>query len=56
MLVSLPNFDIIAAVDSVVVCAFGGILFNFLYYNRSSNYITKPYRKYYGGPINKLGI
>jgi hypothetical protein len=56
MLVSLPNLDIIAAVDSVVVCAFGGILFDFLYYNYSSNYITKPYRKYYSGPINKLGI
>jgi hypothetical protein len=56
MLVSLPNPDIITAVDSVIVCAFSGILFNFLYRNYSSNYITKPYRKYYGRPINKLGI
>jgi hypothetical protein len=56
MLVSLPNLNIVAAVDGVVVCAFGGILFDFLYYNRSSNYITKPCRKYYGGPVNKLGI
>jgi hypothetical protein len=56
MLVSSPDLDIVTAVDSVVVCAFGGILFNFLYYNYSSNYITKPYRKYYGRPINELGI
>jgi hypothetical protein len=56
MLVSLPNLNIIATVDSVVVCAFSGILFNFLYYNPSSNCIIKPYRKYYGGPVNKLGI
>jgi uncharacterized membrane protein YeiH len=56
MLVSSPNLNIIATVDSVIVCAFGGILFDFLYRNCSSNYITKPYRKYYGGPINKLGM
>jgi hypothetical protein len=56
MLVSLPNLNIVAAVDGVVVCAFGGILFNFLYRNRGSNYITKPYRKYYSGPVNELGI
>jgi hypothetical protein len=56
MLVFLPNLDVVAAVDSVVVCAFGGILFDFLYRNRSSNCITKPCRKYYGRPINELGI
>jgi hypothetical protein len=56
MLVSLPDLNIIATIDSVVVCAFGGILFNFLYYNRGSDYITKPYRKYYDGPVNELGI
>jgi hypothetical protein len=56
MLVSLPNLNIIAAVDGIVVYAFSGILFNFLYYNRSSNYITKPCRKYYSRPVNKLGI
>jgi hypothetical protein len=56
MLVSLSNLDIITAVDGVVVCAFGGILFNFLYRNRSSNYVTKPCRKYYNRPINELGI
>jgi hypothetical protein len=56
MLVSSPNLNVVATVDSVVVYAFGGILFNFLYYNCSSNYIIKPYRKYYNRPINKLGI
>jgi hypothetical protein len=56
MLVSSPNLNIVAAVDGVVVYAFGGILFDFLYYNYGSNYITKPYRKYYDGPINKLGM
>jgi hypothetical protein len=56
MLVSLPNLNIVTAIDGVVVCAFGGILFDFLYRNRSSNCITKPYRKYYGRPINELGI
>jgi hypothetical protein len=56
MLVSLPNLNIIAAVDGVVVCAFSGILFNFLYYNYGSNCVIKPYRKYYGRPVNKLGI
>jgi hypothetical protein len=56
ILVSSPNLDVIAAVDGVVVCAFSSILFDFLYYNYSSDYIIKPYRKYYDGPINKLGI
>jgi hypothetical protein len=56
MLVSLPNLNVVAAVDGVMVCAFGGILFDFLYRNRSSDCIIKPCRKYYGGLINKLGI
>jgi hypothetical protein len=56
MLVSSPNFNIVAAVDGVVVCAFGGILFDFLYYNRSSDYVIKPCRKYYDRPVNKLGM
>jgi len=47
---------VVAAVNSIITSAFGGMLFNFLYYNYSSNYITKPYRKYYGGLINGLGI
>jgi hypothetical protein len=55
-LVSLPNLNIVATVNGVIVCAFSGILFNFFYYNYSSNYITKPYRKYYNRLINRLGI
>jgi hypothetical protein len=42
ILVSSPNLNIIAAVNGVVVYAFSGILFNFFYYNYSSNYIIKP--------------
>ena len=49
MLVSVPNLNVVAAVISVVVGAFSGILFDFFYYNRSSNYIIEPYRKYYSG-------
>jgi hypothetical protein len=56
MLVSLPNLNIIATVNGVMVYAFGGILFDFFYYNHGSNYITKPYRKYYDRLINRLGI
>ena len=49
MLVLLPNFNVVTAVISVVVSAFSGILFDFFYYNYSSNYITEPGRKYYSG-------
>ena len=49
MLVSPSNLKVVAAINSVVVKAFGGILFDFFYYNYSSNYIMEPYRKYYGG-------
>jgi hypothetical protein len=56
ILVSLPNLNVIAVVKGVVIFAFGGILFNFFYYNYGSNYITKPYRKYYNRLINRLGI
>jgi hypothetical protein len=56
MLVSSPDLDVIAAVNDVVVYAFGGILFDFFYRNRSSNYITKPYRKYYDRLVNGLGM
>ena len=49
MLVSPPKPKVITAVNSVVVGAFSSILFNFFYYNYSSNYITEPYRKYYCG-------
>ena len=43
ILVSLLIPKVVIAVGGVVVGAFSGILFNF-YYNRSSKYITKPYR------------
>jgi hypothetical protein len=56
MLVSSPDFNVVAAVNGVVVCAFGGILFDFFYHNRGSDYITKPCRKYYSGLVNGLGI
>ena len=48
MLVLVPNLNIVAAANGVIVSAFGGILFDFFYRNYSSNYITEPYRKYYG--------
>jgi len=49
ILVSPPNPKVFAAVDSVITNAgFGSILFNFFYYNYSSNYIIELYRKYYG--------
>jgi hypothetical protein len=44
ILVSPPILEVVAAVNSVITTAFGGILFDFFYYNRSSNYITIPYR------------
>ena len=49
MLVSPPNPKVVALNVGVMVAAFSSILFDFFYYNRSSNYITEPYRKYYGG-------
>jgi hypothetical protein len=44
ILVSPPNPIVVAAVNSVVTAAFSGILFDFFYRNRSSNYVTTPYR------------
>jgi len=44
ILVLLPNPKVVAAVNSVITGAFGGILFNFFYRNYSSNCITTPYR------------
>ena len=41
---------------SIVVGAILGGILSTIYYNRSSNYIIKPYRKYYGRLINGLGI
>ena len=52
----LPNPKVVAAVDAVVAAAFSGILFDFFYYNLGSKCVIKPYRKYYGGLINRLGI
>ena len=56
MLVLVPDFNVVAAVNGIMTGAFGSILFDFFYYNYSSNYIMEPYRKYYGGLINGLGI
>jgi hypothetical protein len=47
---------VVATIKGVVTYAFGSILFDFFYYNYSSNYIIKPYRKYYSRLINRLGI
>jgi len=54
--VLLPNPKIVATVDAIVATTFNGILFDFFYHNLSSEYITKPYRKYYSRLINRLGI
>ena len=56
IIVSPPNLKVVAAVDGVVTSAFGGILFDFFYYNYSSKYITEPYRRYYSRFVNRLGI
>ena len=56
MLTFLLMPKVVTTVNSVVTGAFSGILFNFLYYNYSSNCVIKPYRKYYSGLINRLGI
>jgi len=42
--VSPPNPKVVTAVNGVVTAALGGILFNFFYRNRGSNYITTPGR------------
>ena len=47
---------VITTVKGVVTSAFGGMLFNFFYRNYGSKYVTKPYRKYYGGLVIRLGI
>ena len=51
-----PDPKVVAAINSVVTSAFGSILFDFFYYNYSSNYIIEPCRKYYGRFFNRLGI
>ena len=40
----------------VIAACFGGILSVISYYNLSSEYIIKSYRKCYGGLLNGLGI
>ena len=47
MLVSPPNPKVIPLNIGVIVATFSSILFNFFYYNYSSNYIIEPYREYY---------
>src|SRR6202035_3033017 len=56
ILVSLlhPDFKVVTAVDGVITGAFSSILFNFFYCNCGSNYITEPYREYYGRFLNGL--
>ena len=49
MLMSLLVLKVVTTDVSIIVGAFSGILFDFFYYNYSSNYITEPYRKYYSG-------
>jgi hypothetical protein len=44
ILVSPPILEVIAAINSVITTAFGGILFDFFYRNCSSNCITIPSR------------
>jgi len=42
--VSPPVLKVIAAVNSVITAALGGMLFNFFYRNCGSDYITTPSR------------
>ena len=56
ILVSLPNLNVITAVNGVVTAAFGGMLFNFFYRNYSSDCVTEPSRDTTVGPIIGLGI
>jgi hypothetical protein len=44
ILMSPPILEVVAAVNGVVTATLGGILFDFFYRNRSSNYITTPGR------------
>ena len=47
---------VVTTIDSVITTTLGSMLLNFFYYNRGSKYIIKPYRKYYSGLVNGLGI
>ena len=46
----------VTTVNGVMASTFSSILFNFLYYNLSSNCVTKPYKRYYSGLVNGPGI
>ena len=54
--VTAINSVVVSALTGVATGAFSGILFDFLYYNLGSNYITEPCRRYYGRFLNGLGI
>ena len=56
MLVSPLVPKVVTTANGVVAGALGGILFDFFYYNYSSDYIMEPCRKYYSGLVNRLGI
>jgi hypothetical protein len=46
---AIENIDYLTTIDGVITSTvFSSILFNFFYYNYSSNYITEPYSRYYG--------
>ena len=64
----VTNYNLLLLLSSILVSStkvntpsivigtiLGGIL-STIYRNYSSNYITKPYRKYYSRLINRLGI
>jgi len=44
ILVSPSNPKVVAAVNGIVTATFSGMLFNFFYYNRGSDYIITPSR------------
>ena len=56
ILVSPLNSKAVTTVDGFVTSALCSMFINFFYYNYSSNYIIKPYRKCYGRLINRLDI
>ena len=53
ILVSPCELDVLGI---VIMAYFGGILFAIFYYDRSSEYMTKPYGKCHSGLLNGLGI
>ena len=53
MLLSPYKLDVLGI---IVITPFSGILLLYIYYDYSSEYIIKPYRKYYSGLIIGPGI